>query len=357
MNTDPSTEPSAEPSTDPTRRSGRRTGRARRRVLPRHLVERTGAEQRSQLATLVRVTFRSSKGTHGTPPEVQRGGSEPEVPEPSERHDVRRAQPRRVRRQVVRLPLRLALRLHPLARSARPRARSGPCPSRAPAPSARPPHGRCASPGRRSRSRSGSAGSARRPDAARPRARPRRRSRPADSRPRAGSGSPSEGSAAIRSSTSCASEPYRFSRCSTRDHMESGARRDPRPRVPQRAVPLGAEQRDVLGHALGDPLVEAVHRLVDRVLGHHPVRRVLAARHHHQPRHRVRHGVLARELAGGVATRRPAAAAARRTRPRRRPGSAAPRAPSSRARADSRCRRWRPPGGPCPGPSRCPSCR
>ncbi len=82
--------------------------------------------------------------------------------------------------------------------------------------------------------------------------------------------------------------------------MQPGALRDARPGVPERLVALRAQQRHVLGDAVGDLLVEAVHRFVHRVLGHHPVRRVLAARHDHQARDRVRDGVLAGELAGGV---------------------------------------------------------
>ena len=73
----------------------------------------------------------------------------------------------------------------------------------------------------------------------------------------------------------------------------------------------------------GDPGVQAVRRLVHRVLGHHPVGGVLAARDHDQAGHRVR-----RPRARGTAwrwtrTRRSAAAAGRRRRPRRPRGSAA----------------------------------
>ncbi|CAD5955106.1 protein of unknown function [Streptomyces sp. KY70] len=84
------------------------------------------------------------------------------------------------------------------------------------------------------------------------------------------------------------------------DDMEAGPVGDPGPRVPQGLVSLGAEQRGVLGDAGGDPLVESVHRLVHRVLGHDPVRRVLAARHDDEAGGGVGDGVLARQLAGGV---------------------------------------------------------
>ena len=100
------------------------------------------------------------------------------------------------------------------------------------------------------------------------------------------------------------------------------------PLVPQRLVAVGAEQRDRLGAPTRAPAASMpAHRLVDGVLGHHPVGRVLAAGDDDQPGHRVADDVLAGQLARSTRTRRPAAAAARRRRPRRRRGSAARPAP------------------------------
>jgi hypothetical protein len=52
----------------------------------------------------------------------------------------------------------------------------------------------------------------------------------------------------------------------------------------------------VLGRRLGDALAQAAHDGIDRVLGHDPVGRVLAARHGDEPGDRGRDGVLAAQL-------------------------------------------------------------
>jgi hypothetical protein len=70
--------------------------------------------------------------------------------------------------------------------------------------------------------------------------------------------------------------------------------------VAQRPEPFGADQRRLVGDRGWHPLLQRARRGVDRVLRHHPVGRVLAARDRHQPWHRHRDGVLAAELRGAL---------------------------------------------------------
>ncbi len=79
--------------------------------------------------------------------------------------------------------------------------------------------------------------------------------------------------------------------------VQAALAREPPAAVPQHVVALGADQRRHVGGAGRDGVVEPARGGVDRVARHHPVGRVLAARHGDEPGHRHRHGVLARELA------------------------------------------------------------
>jgi hypothetical protein len=54
------------------------------------------------------------------------------------------------------------------------------------------------------------------------------------------------------------------------------------PGVAQGSVSVGPQQRGAVGHGRRDLLLESLDGDVDRVLGHHPVGGVLAARDHHQ---------------------------------------------------------------------------
>jgi hypothetical protein len=63
--------------------------------------------------------------------------------------------------------------------------------------------------------------------------------------------------------------------------------------VDHRRVTLGADQRYVLGDAVGDTPADVLAGSVHGIRGHHPVGRVLASRDRDEPRLRPRHGVLA----------------------------------------------------------------
>ena len=67
--------------------------------------------------------------------------------------------------------------------------------------------------------------------------------------------------------------------------------------VPERLEAVRADQRRDVGRRLRNRALDGAGDHVDRVLGHHAVGRVLAARDRDHPRHRHGHGVLARQLA------------------------------------------------------------
>jgi uncharacterized membrane protein len=49
-----------------------------------------------------------------------------------------------------------------------------------------------------------------------------------------------------------------------------------RPCIPKRVIPIGAQQRHILGAGCGHLLIQVSDRRIDGILGHHPIGRVLA---------------------------------------------------------------------------------
>ena len=82
--------------------------------------------------------------------------------------------------------------------------------------------------------------------------------------------------------------------------MQAGRPGQRVPRVPQRDIAVGTGQRHGIGAGGRHPAVQAVRHRVHRVAGHQPVGGVLAARDHHQSRHRMGDRVLTRQLRGGL---------------------------------------------------------
>ena len=174
---------------------------------------------------------------------------------------------------------------------------------------------------------------------------------------RAASGLPRPGSAAIRSSTSPIRAPYRCSRCSIRatcrpEDLASAYREFHSAWKPSAPASGMCSVQD--GATL--PSSPCADR-VDRVPGHQPVGGVLAARDHHQARHRVGDRVLPRQLGGRLRL-------ARQQRPQARV-NALDIVLRQRHREHvvhlaehvvDVGRGW-PPGAPCPATSRCRSCR
>ena len=237
-------------------------------------------------------------------------------PAANPRRPARRAGPRR--RRVVGHPLRLAARPRPGPGSARPRgSRVAGVPAEHRAHQLGAWRRHCPRRGGRSRSRSGYAGSARPPGAARPRRGPRRRPR----RPGTPARRPAAGqrrSASISASSSVVSVPYRSSRCST----TPTAIAVPAGQVgPVRATSPGSRRRRAAAaRSVREPghgtVAEPPDRPVDHVGGHHPVRGVLAAGHQHAARASARPRRARGTAPRSTRPRRTAAAAARRTRPR-----------------------------------------